>query len=338
MMKMIYKFLALILSLFLIVLLLTKVNALKEIIYLIVIGFIVAYVLKPIHVWLIGRGVNKKISAVMLIMAIIVIIVAFIFFLIPSILKETLSINFQNPEVKNYIGRVQHFLKPLIKNSPGDNLIITVYDRFNLELKKLIEKIINFVLGLGGNFVNIAILPIIAYYFLADWDDIANKLVVLFPLKYRSIIKRISADVDEVLGKYTISQFLLCILIGLFTFFTLIILKVKYPLLLSIINGLFNIVPYFGPLFGAVPAVIVALLESPKQAVYTAVFLYLVQLIEGNVISPKVTGDSINMHPLVVIILLIVGEKIAGFGGMVFAVPIGVILKVIYEDLNYYLF
>jgi predicted PurR-regulated permease PerM len=60
--------------------------------------------------------------------------------------------------------------------------------------------------------------------------------------------------------------------------------------------------------------------------------------VEGNIISPKITGDSISMHPLTVILLLVIGDKIAGFAGMVLAVPIGVVLKIIYEDLNYYLF
>ena len=127
-------------------------------------------------------------------------------------------------------------------------------------------------------------------------------------------------------------------IIGIVTFIILIGLKVNFPVILSILNAFFNIVPYFGPIFGAVPAILIALIDSPQQALWTAVWLYMLQQIEGNILSPKITGDSISMHPLIVILLLIIGGEAAGFLGMILAVPLGVIVKVIYEDLNYYLF
>jgi predicted PurR-regulated permease PerM len=152
------------------------------------------------------------------------------------------------------------------------------------------------------------------------------------------MIKRIIGDIDKILGRYIISQFVLCAIIGILTFVVLIALRVEFPIILSVLNALFNIIPYFGPLFGAIPAVLVALLHSTKTALWTAALLYIIQQIEGNIISPKITGDSVSMHPLVVIILLIVGGKLGGFLGMVLAVPVGVVIKIIYEDLNYYLF
>jgi predicted PurR-regulated permease PerM len=91
-------------------------------------------------------------------------------------------------------------------------------------------------------------------------------------------------------------------------------------------------------LFGALPAIFMALVVSPEKAIWTAIWLYGLQQVEGNILSPKVTGDSINMHPLTVIILLIIGGEAAGFVGMILVIPIGVVIKVVYEDLNYYLF
>jgi len=152
------------------------------------------------------------------------------------------------------------------------------------------------------------------------------------------MVRKILDDIDKVLGRYIISQFMLCLIIGVLTFIILIFLRVDFPVILSLLNAIFNIIPYFGPLFGAIPAVIMALLKSPKTAMYTALWLYGIQQIEGNIISPKVTGDSVSMHPLLVILLLIIGGKLGGFVGMVLAVPIGVAIKVIYEDLNYYIF
>jgi predicted PurR-regulated permease PerM len=127
-------------------------------------------------------------------------------------------------------------------------------------------------------------------------------------------------------------------MVSILTFIVLVLLKVKFPVMLSILNGLLNIIPYFGPIFGMIPPIIIAFLTSPKTAMYTAILLYSIQVIEGNILSPKITGDSVSMHPLAVILILLIGGELGGFWGMVLAVPVSVILKVIYEDLNYYLF
>ncbi|MDB2111168.1 AI-2E family transporter, partial [Clostridium paraputrificum] len=130
----------------------------------------------------------------------------------------------------------------------------------------------------------------------------------------------------------------LSLIVGVITFIALILIRVKFPLWLSILNGIFNIIPYFGPIFGAVPVVFIAFLESPTKALWAALAILIIQQVEGNILSPKITGNSTNMHPLVIIILLLIGESFCGFVGMILAVPIGVIIKVIYEDINYYIF
>ena len=83
---------------------------------------------------------------------------------------------------------------------------------------------------------------------------------------------------------------------------------------------------------------IVALIDSPAKGLWIGLGILLIQQIEGNILAPKITADSTNIHPIVIIIILLIGEKIGGVCGMILAVPIGVILKVIYDDLNYYLF
>jgi predicted PurR-regulated permease PerM len=217
-------------------------------------------------------------------------------------------------------------------------ILDTIYSNSNRTMVNIFNKIFSSALSLGENLLSLAVIPIVVYYFLADGDVIGNKLLVFFPLRVRTMVRRILVDIDKILGRYIISQFILCAIIGIFTFVVLLILHVDFPIILSILNALFNIIPYFGPLFGAIPAILVALLISSKAALWTAIWLYAIQQIEGNIISPKITGDSVSMHPLMVIILLVIGGKIGGFLGMVLAVPVGVVIKIIYEDLNYYLF
>ena len=115
-------------------------------------------------------------------------------------------------------------------------------------------------------------------------------------------------------------------------------LRVKFPFVLSIINAIANIIPYFGPIIGGVPIIFIALTGSVTIGILATIGVIVIQQVEGNFLAPKITGDSTNMHPIIIIILLILGEKLGGVIGMILIVPIAVIIKVIYDDINYYLF
>ena len=118
----------------------------------------------------------------------------------------------------------------------------------------------------------------------------------------------------------------------------MISLRLKMPLVLSVVNGVVNIIPYFGPIIGGVPIVFIAMTSSITKGIIALVGVFIIQQVEGDLLAPKITGDCISMHPVTIILLLMLGEKIAGVAGMILCVPIAVIIKVIYDDINYYLF
>jgi predicted PurR-regulated permease PerM len=292
----------------------------------------------PLQKKIIERGLNKRLSALLIIVFLIFLCTAFIYIIVPSILKEGLNVDSGIIRIQKNIEIIYEKFKPLNNNKTIYVIMDKIYDKIDNEMAEILNKLFDGALNIGGNLLSAAVIPIISYYFMADSDIIFNKVLIMFPIKARRITKKILQDIDKVLGKYIVGQLLLSVIIGVFTFIILFTLKVDFPVLLSILNAFFNIIPYFGPIFGAVPAVIMGFMESTKTGIYTIIFLYLLQLIEGNIISPKITGNSVSMHPLLIIILLLVGGKIGGFIGMIIAVPVGVIIKIIYEDINYYFF
>ena len=154
----------------------------------------------------------------------------------------------------------------------------------------------------------------------------------------RAILKNLGRDVDKVLGKYILGKLLLSLLVGVMTFIGMLILGIKFPLLLAFLNALLNIIPYFGAVLGAIPAIVVALVEGPNKILWVILTFLIIQQIEGNLIAPKITAESIDMHPILIIILLLIGEQIGGLLGMVFIVPIAVVIKVLFDDWDYYMF
>src|SRR5690606_13877623 len=112
-------------------------------------------------------------------------------------------------------------------------------------------------------------------------------------------------------------------------------IDVPYALLLSILLGLTNIIPYFGPIIGAIPAVIIAYASSPSLAIYVVITIFAVQVIEGNLLSPYIMGKNIKIHPIAIIFVLLLGGELFGILGMILAVPVLAILKVIFKHLPY---
>ncbi|MPM06034.1 hypothetical protein SDC9_52329 [bioreactor metagenome] len=315
-----------------------KIKTLNSIVNIIFIGFIFAYTLKPFRDGLSEKfKLNKRVASISIIIVIVFSLILLSYIIIPSILRE--SYNFGS-----ILDNIDIYIKNIAKKMNLNDLSFFqgIYEQISEEANMFFAKISdNFLENLFLCFeslVSLAIIPIVTYYFLVDGDLIYNKLLLILPTEKRIIAKKVLNNLDKVLSRYIISQLLLSLIIGILTFIVLLILDVKFALILGIFNGILNIVPYFGPIIGGVPAIFIALMDSPNKALYTIIAVFLIQQIEGNILSPKITGDSTNMHPIIIIILLLVGEKLGGLIGMVIAVPIGVIVKVIYEDINDYLF
>ena len=315
-----------------------RVPIIKQLINLIFISFIIAYSLKPLYLLLIRRGTNKRVASALIVVGLLVLILLTFIVVVPSLFRESLSINKVIKDLGSYLINAQTKIKVLSTNKIMNSIINTIYYKSNAQIILIFNKLLDFIMGLGENIITYMVSPLIIYYFLCDSEKMINKTLIIFPPESRNIIKKIIDDIDKVLGRYIISQIILCGIITIATFLILMFMKVDFPLILALINGIFNIIPYFGPILGIVPIIFISLLESPKIALYTAIWLFALQQIEGSLLSPKIIGESISMHPLTVILLLIIGGAVGGILGMILAVPLGVIIKVIYQDLNYYLF
>ena len=315
-----------------------RIPIIKQLINLVFVSFILAYVLKPLYIFLIRKGVNKNAASALIIIGLLGLVSLILIVLIPSIFKESLNINKAINDLQNYLVSLNMKIKVLKTSGIMSGIINTIYEKSNAQILVIFEKVFNFIMGIGENILIYMVSPLIIYYFLCDSEKMINKALIIFPPEGRNVIKKIIVDIDKVLGRYILSQLILCGIITVASFLILMFMKVDFPLILSLINGVFNIIPYFGPIFGVIPAILIALLISPKTALYTALWLFALQQIEGSILSPKIIGDSISMHPLTVIVLLMIGGELGGILGMILAVPIGVVIKVVYEDLNYYLF
>lgn len=327
-----------ILSVILVLILYIKIKTINSIVNIVFIGFILAYALKPLRDSVSEKlKLSKRVSSISIILIILFSLILLSYIAIPSILRESYNIGYILDNIDDYVKSISHKIN-LSDISFFESLYSQISEEINIFFRKVTDNFLENLIVCFESLVSLAIVPIVTYYFLVDGDLIYNKLLLILPTDKRIIAKRVISHIDKVLSRYIVSQLLLSLIIGALTFVILIIIDVKFALLLGIFNGILNIVPYFGPIIGGVPAIFIALMESPNKALWTLIAIFLIQQIEGNILSPKITGDSTNMHPIIIIVLLLVGEKLGGLIGMIVAVPIGVIVKVIYDDINDYLF
>lgn len=322
----------------LLVVFIIKIEFIRDVFFILLYSFFLYYALKPIQSKFVEKGFNRKLAASILILSIGFCIFFITIYFIPLIFRESINLSAAIEEIEEYFSEFPRNLAVIRNNKTLISFIDDLYKRGYNTLINIVNNMLDNVIELGDNLLALLVIPVISYYLLCDSKYLNKKILFVFPIKMRKIIRKICYDTDKILSRYILSQFILCGIVTILTFILLIIFDVKYPVLLSFINGIFNIIPYFGPIFGAVPIVLVSIIYSPKIAIYVSISIYLIQLIEGNVIAPKITGDSVDLHPITVILVLILGGKIAGFLGMIIAIPIAVIIKVVYEDLNYYLY
>lgn len=314
------------------------VEPIRAVTNLLIISIVIAYTLKPLRNYFCEKlHISYKKSSLLIILLLLLSFVGLIYCIVPTMLNESGNFGVMLDSIEEYILSLAARFK-LDRLPIFETIYIQIGEKINMILSNTSTHLVDNLIDMVENLVTLAIVPITTYYFLADSKLIYNKLLLVLPTDKRVIVKNINKNIDKILSRYILSQLLLCLIIGVLSFILLLILRVKFPLVLSIINAVANIIPYFGPIIGGVPIIFIALTGSVTKGIIAAIGVILIQQVEGNFLAPKITGDSTNMHPIIIIILLVLGDKIGGVIGMVLIVPIAVIIKVIYDDIDYYLF
>jgi predicted PurR-regulated permease PerM len=199
-------------------------------------------------------------------------------------------------------------------------------------LMNILKNLIYSLPGIANIIVIAAVIPILVFYFLKDFPKMKAAFLANVQdtnkIKFLVYLKKI----DESLGGYLRGQLLVCLFVGGISTLFLWFISMKYPLLLGSFMGITNIIPYFGPIIGAIPAVIIALTISTKKVILVIGAVFIIQFLESNFLSPYIVGKSLHVHPILIILALLIGAEGFGILGMILAVPILTILKVFIEN------
>ena len=328
------------LFIFLVYILTKKYKFLSEIINILVLSSILAYLLNPIVDFFKKKNIPDLWSVIFVYIIIFLIIFIFSFVLIPKIIREFRNIGSILPDYLNkiyeYIDRVQNKYYSNFKNLPPQfDGIRDIFEENinNLEsiIIKWIKKFVDITTNAFSKIFTLILVPIISFYFLKDKEFFKKKIYLTIPKAYRGEIVKLFKEMDKSISQFIRGRIIVGIFVGITTTIALFILNIDFAFSIGMLAGIADIIPYFGPVIGIIPAVFFALLEGPLKALWVIITFTIIQQIENNIITPKVVGESVGIHPVTVIISLILGGGFFGILGMILAIPVVAVVKILYS-------
>ena len=181
--------------------------------------------------------------------------------------------------------------------------------------------------------INLALLPILAYYFLRDWDKLVERVASMIPRNHIEVVSRLARESNDVLGAFIRGQIVVMIALGVVYAAGLTLVGLNLGLLIGLVAGLISFIPYLGATTGVVMAVLAALVQSQgvdlQLLVLVGVVFTVGQLLESYVLTPRIVGDKIGLHPVAVIFAVMAGGQLFGFLGMLLALPAAAVINVL---------
>lgn len=269
-------------------------------------------------------------------------IALFIHFVLPQLIDSIVGLV---NDIPLYIQDTTKFINGLIdKLDLGEQYQGVINENFNNLIDYIIKVATNLLPMLGGlltallsSIWNIVLGLIISIYLLIEKERFfaLSKKITYAILPKRAAIKTIELThrSNDTFGKFLSGKILDSFIIGILTFVVLTIFNMPYTLLISVIVGITNIIPFFGPFIGAIPSVIIILFVSPIKAFWFLVIILIIQQIDGNIIGPKILGDSIGISAFWILFSILVAGKFLGLVGMIIGVPLFAIVYSIIKEI-----
>lgn len=315
------------------------INLLLSLLTPFVIAFILAYIFNPIVVFLEKNLRFKRIQSLLFTYGtLLILIITSIIFTVPIIIDSIVDIVNQVPL---YVDKTQTFFIEMGKGlkSVDPNTLKDIADNIMAALPKLsnlfagyLGQIFNTTFSVGKFIVQFVLAFIICFYILLEKEDFLlftkKTIYVLFGKKYGDFTLEVCSTLNSNIGKYFSGKILDSFIVGLLSAIGLYFIKSQYALLFGILIGFMNLIPYFGPVIGMTPVVLINLFYNPTTAVLSLIYLLLVQQIEVAVIEPKIVGGQLGLSPFLTILAVTVGGGFFGIPGMILSVPTIGVMKI----------
>lgn len=309
---------------------------LRDIIFIVFISVIIALIMNPAVDRMQKKKIPRVFGASFLFLATLIAIGLLFYFVVPPLAKELKQLTLQFPSYLNNINIDRSAIsdESIFDYSNMSGPLQEVLIEVSKSLKNIGAGFISVVFGLLGGVLSAILILVISFYLIVEENGVEKFVKEIVPPNLQSRVLRIVEKIEVKLGKWFLGQMALGFIVGFFSFTGLYIIGVPYALVLGILAGVLELVPYIGPTISSIPAIIIAFTVSPFLAFLTLVLYFFIQQFENYLIVPKVMEKSVGLHPVIIIIVVLIGGQFAGIMGIILAVPVTAIISIVIKDFH----
>lgn len=327
-------FIVLLLMVYAIYLLRDKIG---KVVFPFVLAIVVSYILYPLVAKLESKRIARSVSIILIYLVLGVAFAISTVFVVPQLINNTKELINKLPEITlEYRSNMDGMVKLIHASKWPEDIKNAIYTELSrgtdMAEKMILDALRNSLTGfikIAAAMFDLVLAMVIAFYFLKDSEYFSRTALSLVPRKWRNGLVATFREINVILSSFVQGQLLTAVIVGFLETVALMLVGVKYPLVLGMIGGVANTIPYFGPIIGAIPAVAVALIESPVKAIWTIAAYVLIQQIDNAFISPKIIESRLGLHPVTTILAVLAGGEFFGITGMLLAVPAAAVMKVV---------
>lgn len=289
------------------------------------------YILRPLVRFLVKRKMNKTFSVIGVLFLVLVLMAIISVFAGRAIsnefsrFNETLSTYFQDFP--------QNAKKLLDQNDfwfiSYEDIESNLLDSSGMAIDTIRENISNWITNITDAGTIIILIPIIVFFLLRDDRLLYTHIIKITPTKFENSVADLIKEIDGVLQNYFVGQLIVALFLGILTYIGYLIIGLPNALFLAAFSMIFSIIPFLGPFIGILPAIFIGWTVNPFMVVKVLIVLIITQQLEGNVIRPKIMGNRLEIHPMVIIFIVVIAVTLFGFIGAFFAIPFYAMVRII---------
>ena len=317
----------------LIVLLMGFLWYIHEIVIIFFASLLLAALIEPFADWFSKKNIPRALSVLIVYVVLLTVVILVFLGLTPIITEQfaqvTSNANSFSVEIEQTFAKLQTFS---VQHGLSQDISKTIQG-IEGAISQTSQSLFSTVKGFFGGLVTGLVILVLTFYMVAEGEKMQRYFKSLAPVEYQPYLSELMKKMQIKIGAWLRGQLFLGFVIGLVSYIGLSLLNVRYALLLAVIAGLFEMVPYVGPIFSAIPAVMIAFTQSPTLGLIVLGLYVIIQQIENHLLVPKVMQKATGLNPIVSIIALLIGVKLGGIPGAFFAIPVAMMLTVLVEDL-----
>ncbi len=299
-----------------------------------IVGIFIAYLLDPLVDYLEKNFFGRTLSTSIVLFFFIIIIFLSIALILPIIINQIYDFLKNSPhiieEVKKTIYSGLEFMEAHINEMEVEE----IFENIDFGSASILAKVLNHILSSSLAIFNtlglVIITPVVSWYLLRDWDVIIEKIKNNIPKKYLKLVSNNIIEVDRVLSSFIRGQLLICLILSIIYSIGLELIGIKYSIVLGVFSGLMSFVPYLGTILGLSLSLLLGFLqfEDLSLNIYILLLYLFGQVIEGNYLTPKLIGEKLGLHPVVVLFSVFAAGSMFGFIGVFIAIPVASVLVI----------